>query len=158
MKCLNRRRSNSSSSLNFNNQIRKERGEKSRMKIIIKICLMKVSFLHGNFLRDETIRNSNNSHFLQWDDDMKPLEIDLKLILFSTIIKHRYSTNISGCLNSIRPWVNSTWILIEINVHISIPIIIIVAIIIMVITISTMIIMMIIIIIISIIIVHQRYQ
>ena len=87
---------------------------------IIKICLMKVSFLHGNFLRDETIQNSNNSHFHQRDDDMKPLEIDLKLILFSIIIKHRYSTDISMCLNSIRPWVNSTWILIEINFHISI--------------------------------------
>ena len=119
MKCLNRRRSNSSSSLNFNNQIRKERGENIRMKIIIKIYLMKVSFLHGNFLRDETIRNSNYSLSLQWDDDMKPLEIDLKLILFSIIIKHRYSTDISGCLNSIRPWVNSTWILIKINFHIS---------------------------------------
>ena len=122
MKCLNRRRSNSNSSLNFNNQIRKKRGEKSRMKIIIKIRLVKVSFLHGNLLRDETIRNSNYSHFLQLDDDMKPLEIDLKLIHFSTIIKHRYSTDISVCLNSIRPWVNSTWILIEINFHISIPI------------------------------------
>ena len=80
---------------------------------------MKVSFLHGNFLRDETIQNSNYYYFLQRDDDMKPLEIDSKLILFSTIIKHRYSTDISGCLNSIRTWVNSTWILIKINFHIS---------------------------------------
>ena len=83
---------------------------------------MKVSFVHGNFLRDETIQNSNYSHFLQWDDDMKPLEIELRLILFSITLKYRYSTDISVCLNSIRPWVNSTWILIEINFHISIPI------------------------------------